>query len=131
MIILFDGSGMKVTLTVVGGESSTEYEWEAGRTLAKELLAYLHDTLAKHSADFSDLTGIGVFQGPGSYTGLRISLTVLNTLAESLNIPIVGAVGDDWRHACLQRLSAGQNDGVVLPHYGGEAHITAPAAIKT
>lgn len=38
----------------------------------------------------SDLTKIVVAKGPGSYTGVRIGVTIAKTLAWSLNIPLVG-----------------------------------------
>ena len=37
-----------------------------------------------------DLTKVIVAEGPGSYTGLRIGVTVAKTLAKSLGIPLVG-----------------------------------------
>ena len=37
-----------------------------------------------------DLTKIVVAEGPGSYTGLRIGVTVAKTIAKSLGIPLVG-----------------------------------------
>ncbi|WP_042357632.1 tRNA (adenosine(37)-N6)-threonylcarbamoyltransferase complex dimerization subunit type 1 TsaB [Bacillus rubiinfantis] len=37
-----------------------------------------------------DLTRIVVAKGPGSYTGVRIGVTIAKTLAWSLNIPLVG-----------------------------------------
>ena len=37
-----------------------------------------------------DLTKIVVAKGPGSYTGVRIGVTIAKTLAWSLNIPLVG-----------------------------------------
>lgn len=127
MILLWDSSTMTAQITLVsdGGAKNT-YEWEAGRTLARDMLTYLRDLLAEQSLTFSDITGIGVNRGPGSYTGLRIGMTVLNTLASAEPIAIVGATGDSWQEDCLRRLSAGEDDQMVLPEYGGDANITQP-----
>ena len=126
MILLFDSSSMTAKLHIVQGGQTNTYEWEAGRTLAKNMLQFLEDKISSHGGRWVDLEGIGIFRGPGSYTGLRIGITVLNTLAESLRIPIVGATGDEWVDICLERLSQGETDKVVLPEYGADAHITKP-----
>ena len=126
MIFLWGSSDMTVRCELVNGDERWAYEWEAGRTLARDMLAYLRDRLAEHGVAFADITGIGVFRGPGSYTGLRIGLTVLNTLAAAQHIPIVGATGNDWRDSVEQRLANNENDEVVLPEYGGDAHVTQP-----
>jgi tRNA threonylcarbamoyladenosine biosynthesis protein TsaB len=102
------------------------YEWDAGRGLARGLLKYLHDLLVQNGADWGDLTGIGFFAGPGSFTGLRIGATVVNTLADSENIPIVAARGDDWLDRAGELLDAGENQKIVLPFYGADANITKP-----
>ncbi|MEP6710318.1 MAG: hypothetical protein ABJA64_01210, partial [Candidatus Saccharibacteria bacterium] len=103
-----------------------EVEWEANRELAKGLLNFLQTEISKHGKTWQDIEAIGVFKGPGSFTGLRIGLTVLNTMADALNIPIVGAVGEEWSERVLEQLQSGQNDRIVLPEYGSEAHITKP-----
>lgn len=127
MILLFDSSAMQIELILVGGDSErVAYSWEAGRTLARDMLQFLSEKLAENDASFDSLTGIGVYSGPGSYTGLRIGITVLNTLAQSKGIPIVGVSGDDWVAQCLSRLRNGENDALVMPEYGGEAHVTQP-----
>lgn len=117
---------MTVRCELVTDEARWSYEWEANRTLARDMLGYIRDRLAERDATFHALSGIGVFRGPGSYTGLRIGLTVLNTIAETKQIPIVGEVGQDWRVAALKRLQDGQNDSIVLPEYGGDARVTQP-----
>lgn len=126
MILLLDTSTPLCKLTLVDGETQTEAQWQADRTLAKGLLGYLQAQLAVLGKSWQDVSGIGVFRGPGSFTGLRIGLTVLNTAADALAIPIVGATGDEWKHDALARLKAGENDMIVLPEYGGDAHITKP-----
>ncbi len=126
MIILWNSATSSVSLTIVDGDVSTEYTWDAGRSLAKGMLKFLEEKLDAHDLTLFDISGIGVFRGPGSFTGLRIGLTVLNTLAEARNVHIVGVSGDSWKQEAMRRLAAGENDSVVLPEYGGEAHITKP-----
>ena len=122
MIILLDTSTATCFLTVVDNEVRQDFEWQAGRTLARGLLKFLEEK----TGDLRDISGIGVMKGPGSFTGLRIGLTVANTLADSLNIPIVGTTGEDWREMALKKLRAGENEKIVMPEYGAAAHITAP-----
>ena len=126
MNLLFDSSAMTGETVLIDERQAYEYEWEAGRTLARDMLAYLRDRLAERGASFDNIEGIGVKSGPGSYTGLRIGLSVLNTLAQAQAVPIVGAKGDDWQAECLARLRSGENDMIVMPFYGGEAHVTVP-----
>lgn len=125
MILLLDTSTPACRLTIVDGDARFESEWQAERLLAKNLHAWLRDHLADRGKTWSDIAGIGAFRGPGSFTGLRIGLTVLNTLADSLAVPIVGTDGDDWREVALGRLLAGQNDRIVLPYYDRDANITS------
>ena len=59
----------------------------------------------------SDLTKIVVAKGPGSYTGVRIGVTIAKTLAWTLNVPLVGI-------SSLEILAAGTGryfNGYVSP----------------
>ena len=122
MIILLDTSTATCRLTTVDGESSNNFEWEAGRILARGLLSFIQEKVG----DIKNISGIGIMRGPGSFTGLRIGMAVANTLADGLGVPIVGETGDSWRESALGRLSSGEDDQVILPFYGGDAHITKP-----
>lgn len=127
MILLCDTSTPWCLLTLIDGTGERfDYKWEAGRDLARHLLKYLHDRLEEHAWSFDDITGIGVMKGPGSFTGLRIGLTVLNTIADAQAIPIVGESGEDWQTKALKRLATVDNDQIVMPDYGSEANITLP-----
>lgn len=126
MILLLDTSTPVCRVTLIDGDTVFSNEWQADRTLAKGLLGYLRDCLAQHGWDFHDISGIGAFRGPGSFTGLRIGLTVLNTIADSEQIAIVGTQGEQWQQEAIARLKTGENDMLVMPFYGSEAHITTP-----
>lgn len=126
MILLLDTSTPLCKAVFVDGDQHIESEWLAERRLAKELLGWLTQQLVQQGKGLSDLTGIGVFSGPGSFTGLRIGLTVMNTLADGLRIPIVSVKDDGWQDIAVDRLKRGEDDHIALPYYGSDAHITTP-----
>jgi tRNA threonylcarbamoyladenosine biosynthesis protein TsaB len=100
--------------------------WQAHRELSDTLLTKIDELLGLEAKRLSDLTGIVVYQGPGSFTGLRIGISVANTLAYSLKIPISAATNEDWLAEALKNLPAQAKPQIIMPEYGSEAHITAP-----
>ncbi len=98
--------------------------WQANRQLAETVHQRLKELLEDQSQTFKDLGGIVVFKGPGSFTGLRIGISVANALADGLDIPIVSAGDDDWIDRGLQLLAAGNSEQIVVPDYGMPPHIT-------
>jgi len=126
MIFLLDTTTPTARLTIIRGDNQTHYEWQAERTLAKGLLAWIRECFSTEGIRFEDVQGIGVKRGPGSFTGIRIGLTVMNTMAESLQIRIVGATDDNWTQEVVTRLEQGQDDKIVLPYYDRDATITLP-----
>lgn len=100
--------------------------WEAHRQLAETLHTHIAELLAGHKHGLSDLEGLVVFKGPGSFTGLRIGITVADALAYGLKIPIVASEHDDWIAAGIQRLLDGENQEIAMPEYGALPNITLP-----
>ena len=126
MIILLDTSTPTCKLTLVDNGEKREFEWQADRQLAKGLLSFLERSLSENGQSLNSIRGLGIMKGPGSFTGLRIGITVFNTIADTNNVPIVGESGDSWQDKAIMRLENGENDHVVLPEYGSEANITKP-----
>ena len=114
-LYLYDGAVQIATMT-----------WQADRELAHHLLKKIDEFLERSGQSLDSVTGLFVFQGPGSFTGLRIGLTVMNTLSYAKSVPIVGETGENWKEAATARLAAGENDNVVMPFYGADARITTP-----
>lgn len=107
------------------GSQKLAYEtWPADRQLAETI----HTKIATCAKDgpLRSVAGIVCFAGPGSFTGLRIGLSVGNALSWGLDIPIVATKGDDWIKSGLKKLQAGQTDSLAFPEYGAPAHITPP-----
>lgn len=109
------------------GETRLAYEtWHAYRELSATIHTKLASLLKSQHKQLEGIEGIVCFQGPGSFTGLRIGLTVANALAYGLSVPIKGAMGEDWILHGVQALQNGSSDVQVMPEYGAEAHITLP-----
>ena len=100
--------------------------WEAHRALAETIHTKIETLLVANGQTLQSLGGVVVFKGPGSFTGLRIGLSVANALADSLQLPIIASDGDDWLKSGIERVLSGQNDHVTVPEYGALPHITAP-----
>lgn len=94
--------------------------------LSEVLYSTIEDFLLKKSLKISDLDGINCYLGPGSFTGLRIGISLVNTLAYSLKIKIVGSVGKDWIKSGNQKLINHSDEKMVLPFYGAEVKVTTP-----
>ncbi len=109
-----------------GNERIVEIEWTAHRELAETLNSQIESILNKSSISYDDLKGIVIYKGPGSFTGLRIGMSVANALAYGLDIPIIAKAGDDWLKDSIKALQSGQNDKIALPEYGASVHTTKP-----
>lgn len=102
-----------------------EYEvWRADRELSLTILQKIQQVLERSSHSFQQLEGIVVYSGPGSFTGLRIGISVANTLAYGLRIPIVGSSAEAWIQEGISRLKSGENTKVTLPDYGSEPNVS-------
>jgi tRNA threonylcarbamoyladenosine biosynthesis protein TsaB len=98
--------------------------WQAHRQLAETIHLTLRKLLKDDQKELKDIEGIAVYQGPGSFTGLRIGISVANALAASLEVPITAAEHEDWLPKALKKLTNGQNQRVIVPEYGADVHIT-------
>lgn len=103
-----------------------EVIWLAHRELSATILKKIEDLLKNNSIENSDISGVVVFRGPGSYTGLRIGVTVANAYAYSLKAPVVGAGGESWVVDGVTALEDAEIGEFVVPEYGGSANITTP-----
>ena len=101
-------------------------KWPADRRLSETTHIELQKILDESSISLKEVQGIVVFKGPGSFTGLRIGMSVANALAYGLKIPIVAKSGKNWISLGIKSLLAGGNDRIALPNYGAPAKTTLP-----
>ena len=128
MILTLKTATMETELGLIdqSGKTVNSDIWQSGRELSEGLLSHIEVLLVSQKLSFKDLVGIIAFEGPGSFTSLRIGLTVTNTIAYAQDIPIVGGTGEDWIKIGLAKLPMAKPGRFVMPQYGAEANITKP-----
>ena len=101
MILGINTASEKVSIALYGQKPETkkrkqeskfsqEIVWKSYRTQSKELLPKIDKFLKSCQIRLKDLKAIAVFQGPGSYTGLRVGISIANAMAWALDIPVIG-----------------------------------------
>jgi tRNA threonylcarbamoyladenosine biosynthesis protein TsaB len=109
------------------GEEKLSYEiWPAHRQLAETIHQKIRSRLEAHGKSLHDITAVIVYEGPGSFTGLRIGISVANALAYSLDIPITARCGEHWKQMGIEELQKSPKKVPVMPEYGAPVHITKP-----
>ena len=57
---------------------------------SQEILCLIRNVLDEAGVSISDLDGIGVVTGPGSFTGVRIGVAAAQGLSASAGVPLIG-----------------------------------------
>ncbi len=94
------------------------FEFETEKQ-SEDLLTAIDGILKKEKISLQDINKILVNQGPGSYTGVRVGVTVANTLSWSLNLPVFGYKEGELEKT-LQKLSTTKESKfskITLPYY--------------
>lgn len=68
-----------------------EFTMKSRVNKSQTLLPLIIEKLEEKNLNLKNISEIEVVLGPGSFTGLRVGISVANTLAWSLGIPINGS----------------------------------------
>ncbi|MDP4038748.1 MAG: hypothetical protein Q8P54_02185 [bacterium] len=126
LAIKTDANEAELYILKESGMVIDKYQWKAGRQLADTLLPKIKNLLKKNSLDFKNLSGVCVFSGEGSFTGLRIGTSLSNALAYSLDIKVFKTKGKDWLSQIPHGFKNAKSNEWVIPDYDREPNITKP-----
>lgn len=109
-ILAFDTSNQPLTVSLAENNDVLRvFTTNEARNHSIQLLPAIQATLAEQKWALTDIDRIVVTQGPGSFTGLRIGVTVAKMLASTLKAELVGV-------SSLAVLAAQvTNPGLVVP----------------
>lgn len=116
MILLIDTN--KREELQIGLSDGDVLQWNEIQTQdqSADILPKIEEILKKQKKSFKDIKAIVVNQGPGSFTGVRIGVTVANTLAWSLDIPVVGCREGKFKNT-VAKIKSKNFSKIVLPSY--------------
>lgn len=111
-ILAFDSSNQALTVAVVEEKKLlSEQIINVKRNHSIQLMPAIDEALKQANLSLDDIDRIAVAKGPGSYTGLRIAVTIAKSLAWSKSIDLVGV-------SSLKTLAAnslGGNNKLIVP----------------
>ncbi|HSB66746.1 MAG TPA: tRNA (adenosine(37)-N6)-threonylcarbamoyltransferase complex dimerization subunit type 1 TsaB [Anaerolineales bacterium] len=91
MLLAIDTSTRNVGLAIYDGiQVLSETTWASQDYHTVELAPAIAEILARAGQQIQDLTLLAVAIGPGSFTGLRIGLSVAKGIALACHLPIIG-----------------------------------------
>lgn len=75
---------------IIVGFDDKRFETKARKEKSQRLLPFIDELMQKQNKKFKDISEIEVNTGPGSFTGLRVGVSVANALGWALGIPVNG-----------------------------------------
>jgi tRNA threonylcarbamoyladenosine biosynthesis protein TsaB len=92
VIVAIESSSTDISLAVGDGDGAplASDAWTSDRRQGHELLPRLMGLLSSRGLALQELTAVAVGIGPGSFTGLRVGMSVAKGLSMGIDCPIVG-----------------------------------------
>lgn len=90
VLLALDTSTDRAAIGLKNGASFTELAWPAGRSQTTSLLMAIDWLLDMNGLSTDDLEAIAVASGPGTFTGLRVGLSLAKGLVLARDLPLIG-----------------------------------------
>lgn len=128
-LLAIDTSTEQAGIALTDGARTGEVSWPAGRTQTESVLAEIDHLRGLLGIATPDIRAIAVATGPGTFTGLRVGISIAKGLALAGSLPIIGvptlaAAAAPYAHfpaAVIVVLAAGRGRVVWARYEGWES----------
>lgn len=91
MLLAVDTSTAQVGLAIYdGAQVIAEYAWRSHQHHTMELAPAIAELLSRSGLTMENMQALGVALGPGSFTSLRVGLSLVKGLALARRLPVIG-----------------------------------------
>ena len=91
MLLAIDTSTTQIGLALHdGAQVISEYAWRSSQRHTVELAPAISELMGRGGLTMGDVHAVGVALGPGSFTSLRVGLSLAKGLALSRHLPLIG-----------------------------------------
>ena len=132
-VATIDTSSDRAGVALFDGVNATVLAWNAHRNHTVDTLAQLDHLLRLAGLPLYQLDGVVVGTGPGSFSALRVGLSMAKGLVFSLGVPLVGVQTTDalaaqlaWLDRPVLAVMTAGRDRVVWSRYEGGSAIEGP-----
>ena len=88
MELFLDTTGNYLNIVMYDNGIVENIHEECARSQSENILPYIDELCKKHGYSANDITKVIITKGPGSYTGVRIAMTLAKVLCSTKNIPL-------------------------------------------
>lgn len=114
LLLALDTSTRIASVALFDGQSVvSETTWLAGREHSTRVLVEVQSALVRAGLTTQNLTGLVVAHGPGSFTGVRVALSIAKGMCAGLSLPL-------WGISSLE----------VLAHAAGQLELPVRAVLE-
>ncbi len=90
MLLALETATNVCSVALFGGNSVYEKRVERRGSHSEQLFLFIEELQEEHGFEIADLDALLVSEGPGSYTGLRISASAVKGLLFQTQVPLIG-----------------------------------------
>jgi tRNA threonylcarbamoyladenosine biosynthesis protein TsaB len=124
-ILSFDSSNNKCSVSVLSAQEILSYNEDTRPSMqAENLVPLIELSLKEAKCDYNDIDYLAVTTGPGSFTGIRIGLSVAGAILHSTNIQPIGISNFElYYYRLKQQIANFDKAFILLEAYRGQQYL--------
>ena len=126
LVLAVDTSTRASIVALGAGEPLAVSRRDVQHRHGSHVLEQIDEVFEMTGRALDEVDALAVGTGPGSFTGLRVGLATIKTMAYALALPLVGIMSSDALRLAATRAGAAAEAAVVLPAGAHDHYLARP-----